>query len=622
MSQEAPFSSTRSGCWRLLKRIIFLFLGVVVVLVGLKFFFPRQLERWTAAGMEKLIPHLLAWRAGTGRFETKFRPKQTVMVPMRDGIQLATDLYLPDAGGPFPTIVIRTPYAKSEGKLSGEFFARYGYAVAVQDVRGRHSSQGDFYPFRNEVEDGVVFTHWLKQQSWCNGKIGAFGPSYLGFTQWAMAVGNPDLSAIAPTFITANLYNGIYHDGTFCELTFLHWALSSYGRYGDMRGAANVQKGYDHFPLVESDDVALKDIPFFDDWVSHPTPDSYWRAINVDHRFADISAPAFLTAGWYDFFRDEQLEDFQLFQKTAPAAAREKTKLLVGPWNHGFFNGNQNLYGIQQRKLEVIPFDFVRETKAWYDYSLKGISNGWDKRPPVRLYVLGKNEWQDEQQWPPARAVSRSYYFHSAGKAQTLQGDGLIDVNLPTTAELEDSFVYNPRQPVPTRGGSHGQPAACGPADQREVEGRPDILVYSSSELAAPVLVMGPVAARLYASSTALDTDFTAKLVDVFPDGKALIVCEGIVRARYRNGMGQAELMEAGKIYPFTIKVGHTAVLFQPGHRIRLEISSSNFPRYDANPNTGAPIATERNPVPATQKIYHGKEYPSALILPVVEEKR
>jgi putative CocE/NonD family hydrolase len=627
MPQETSFPGDTTpghksgfGCWRLLKRMLFLFFGFVVIIAGLWFLFPRQLQRWAAAGMEQIFPRYLAWRSGTGSFEGGVRPGQMVKVPMRDGIQLATDLYLPDARGPFPTIAIRTPYTKGEGKPVGEFFARYGYAVGVQDVRGRHASEGDFYPFRAEVEDGIDFTRWLKKQPWCNGKIGAFGGSYVGFTQWAMAVGNPDLSAIAPTFITANLYNGIYDDGAFGKLTFLHWSLTSYGRYGDMGGAANILKGYSHFPLIESDDVAGKDIPFFNDWVSHPTPDSYWHAMNVDHRFAEMSAPALLTAGWYDFFRDEQLNDFQLFQKTAPVPARGETKLLIGPWNHAFFNGNQDLYGIQQRKLEVIPFDFVREVKAWYDYSLKGISNGWDRRALARIYVLGKNDWRDEQQWPPARAMSRSYYLHSAGKAHTLDGDGSIDENLPAAPEPPDSFVYDPRRPAPTKGGSHGLPADCGPADQREVEHRPDVLVYSSRALTKPLLVMGKVMARIHASSTALDTDFTAKLVDVFPDGQALIVCDGIVRARYRKGLDKPELMQAGKVYPFTIPVGNTAVLFKAGHRIRVEISSSNFPRYDANPNTGADIATERHPIPATQNIFHGNDFPSTLILPVVEE--
>ncbi len=602
---------------RPLKRALALLACVALLLAGILLFFPGAVQSWLAAGMAGLLPRYLAWRAGTGSFQGGIPGKQTLHVPMRDGVSLATDLYLPTTPAPYPAIAVRTPYTKEEGRIVAEFFARYGYAVAIQDVRGRHASQGDFYPFRNEVNDGIDMIHWLKQQSWCSGKIGAFGGSYLGFTQWAMATGNPEITSIAPAFITANLYSGIYSAGAFGKLTFLQWCLTSYGRYGDMGGAANIQKGYRHFPLVESDDVALRDIPFYDDWVGHPAPDSYWQALSVDHRFAELRAPAFLTAGWYDFFLEAQLQDFQLLQRTAPSYVRENTKILIGPWNHSFFNPNQKQYGIRQGWLEVIPFEFVKEIKAWYDYSLKGIPNGWDRRTPLRLYVLGENRWRDEQTWPPANVSDQLFYVHSKGKAQTLQGDGLLAPGVPADAEPADSFPYDPRSPVPTKGGSHGLPETCGPVDQRDIEGRSDVLVYSTAPLKKPLLVMGPVRMRLFASSTAPDTDFTAKLVDVLPDGRALIICEGVVRARYRNGFEKPEFLEPGKIYKFEIVVGNTAILFQSGHRIRVEISSSNFPRYDPNPNTAGEIAFERSPATASQQVFHSHEYPSALILPV-----
>ena len=617
-AQDAnPAGKPRRRFRRILKWMLALSSGLVLLLASAWFVFPGTIQSWVAAGSAELLPHYLAWRAGTGSFQGGVPAGQTLQVPMRDGVSLATDVYLPTIAGPYPAIAIRTPYTKQEGRPVGEFFARYGYAVAVQDVRGRHASQGDFYPFRNEVTDGIDMTRWLKRQSWCNGRIGAFGGSYLGFTQWAMSIGNPEIAAIAPAFITANLYNGVYRAGAFGKLTFLHWCLTSCGRYGNMGGAVNILKGYQHFPLVESDDVALKDVPFYDDWVSHPTPDSYWQALSVDHRFAEMSAPAFLTAGWYDFFLDAQLDDFQHVQKTASPYVRQNTKMLVGPWNHAFFNPNQKQYGIRQGWLEVIPFEFVREVKAWYDYSLKGIPNGWDRRAPLRLYVLGENAWRDEQRWPPADVSDRPFYLHSGGKAETLQGDGSLDLNMPAGSEPADDFTYDPRNPVPTRGGSHGLPDSCGPADQREVEQRSDVLVYSSGPLKKPLLVMGSVAMRLFASTTAPDTDFTAKLVDVFPDGRSLIVCEGVVRARYRSGFERPELLETNRVYPFDIRVGNTAVLFKSGHRIRVEISSSNFPRYDPNPNTAGEVAAERNPVKASQKVWHNREHPSALILPV-----
>jgi putative CocE/NonD family hydrolase len=619
-SEARAASKPRRLARRIMKWILALLLGVLLLLAGIRFLFPGAIQSWVAAGLTEMLPHYLALRSGTGTIAGGLPQKETLHVPMRDGVVLATDLYLPTTPAPYPVIAVRTPYTKEEGKLVAEFFARYGYAVAIQDVRGRHASQGDFYPFRSEVTDGIDMTHWLKQQRWCNGKIGAFGGSYLGFTQWAMATGNPEITSIAPAFITANLYNGIYRAGAFGKLTFLRWCLTSYGRYGDMGGAGNIQKGYQHFPLAESDDVALRDVPFYDDWVSHPVPDSYWEALSVDHRFQELSAPAFLTAGWYDFFLEAQLQDFQLLQKTASSHVRENTKILVGPWNHSFFNPNQKGYGIRQGWLEVIPFEFVKEIKAWYDYSLKGIPNGWNRRAPLRLYVLGQNKWRDEQTWPPANVSDHLYYVHSGGKARSLQGDGSLDLKMPAVDEPSDGFSYDPRNPVPTGGGSHGLPESCGPVDQRDVERRPDVLVYSSAPLEKALLVVGPVKMRLFASSTSPDTDFTAKLVDVLPDGRAFIICEGVVRARYRNGLKKPEFLEPDKVYTFDIVVGSTAVLFQSGHRIRLEISSSNFPRYDPNPNTAGEIAVERNPVKASQHVWHNREYPSALILPVLPD--
>jgi uncharacterized protein len=603
---------------RFSKRAFLLALGLLLLLAAFVLLLPQTARRWASAGIEELLPHYLAWNAHTGRFVSRLASTQQLKVPVRDGIQLATDLYLPRGPGPYPTIAIRTPYTKAEGRLIADFFTRYGYAVAIQDVRGRHASEGEFYPFRAEVDDGVDFTRWLKQQSWCNGRIGGFGMSYLGFTQWAMAIGNPDLTSFVPTLITANLYHGLYQGGAFGKLTFLHWSLTSHGRYGDGNGAAQIERGYRHFPLVGSDDAALKDIPFYNDWVTHPTLDAYWRTLNVDHRFQEITAPALLIAGWYDFFLEAQLRDFQLIQKTAPPRVRERTRILIGPWNHGFFNGNQQRYGIRQGKLELVPFEFVHAVKEWYDYSLKGAPNGLDRRPPVRIYVLGQNVWRDEYTWPPAAAVPRLFYLHSVGKAETLAGDGTLDATAPSHAEPLDRFVFVPTNPVPTLGGAHGLPAVCGPADQREIEQRSDVLVYTSAPLQDPLLVMGAVRVRLFASSTARDTDFTAKLVDVFPEGQALIVCEGITRARYRKGLDKPELLEPGRTSEFEIHTGSTAVQFQPGHRVRLEISSSNFPRYDLNPNTGTEIATESNPVPATQLVSHTQEFPSVLILPVI----
>lgn len=588
-----------------------------VALAGFRFCCPKAAQAVAAYCGSQLLIRTLALRAGTGWAGEGFRLQEDVEVAMRDGVRLSTDIYLPESPGPHPAIAIRTPYTKREAKLIGEFFARYGYAVAVQDTRGRHGSGGEFYPFRAEVADGVDFARWIREQRWCNGRIGGFGASYLGFTQWAMAAGDSQVTSIAPTFITGDLHGAIYKGGGFGELTYLHWSLSSYGRYGDWAGAKNIQRGFRHSPLIESDNAALRDIGFYNDWVSHPQPDGYWREMSPMSQVARISTPAFMTAGWYDFMLDGQIRDFQRVRREAAEPARRGTKLLIGPWSHHFFNANLKNYDIEQRWLEAAPFEFVKETKDWLDASLKGASNGWERRSAVRVYVLGANVWRDEEDWPPPGVSERLYYLRSGGKARTLNGDGELTTEAPAEAEPEDSFVFDPKNPAPTKGGSHGDAQMAGPADQRDVEQREDVLVYTSQALQRPLLVMGQVKARIFAASSAVDTDFTAKLVDVFPDGRALIVCEGMIRGRYREGTAQPKLLTPGAVYDFEIELGHTAVSFGVGHRIRLEISSSNAPRYDVNPNTGAEIATERTRVAARQRVMHGAGYRSALLLPV-----
>lgn len=596
-------------------------LAIAVLLAGFRFLFPAAARAAAESIGAQFLIRTLALRAGTGwagegvRFETNLR------VPMRDGARLATDLYLPATAGPHPAIIVRTPYSKAEGKLIGEFFARYGYAVAVQDTRGRHRSEGEFYPFRFEAQDGADFAAWVRKQAWCDGKIGAFGLSYLGFTQWAMAASSPHLASIAPTFIAGDLYEGLYKGGAFGQLTYLEWSLMSHGRYGDWAGAKNIKRGFARLPLIDSDGAALRDIPFYNDWVSHPEPDEYWQSLSAMRRVEGMTAPAFLTAGWYDFMLDGQIRDFQRIRARAPANVRVGTKILIGPWSHSFFNANLKNYGVEQRWLEAIPFEFVKASKDWLDFSLMGAANGWEQRPAVRAYVLGANVWREEEEWPPPGSQERRFFLRSGGNARTLEGDGRLAVEPPASQEPEDTFQFDPSNPVPTKGGGHGNAWTAGPVDQREVERRQDVLVYTSDAMEQPLLVMGQVRARVYAASTARDTDFTAKLVDVFPDGRALIVCEGILRTRYRDGLDRPKLMRPGEVCSLDIELGPAAVSFQPGHRIRLEISSSNAPRYDVNPNTGGEIATERTRVSATQRVLHGPAQPSALILPVVSRQ-
>lgn len=567
---------------------------------------------------EAIICRFVARQAATGPFTSGVSLERNVLVPMRDGVRLATDLYRPTGPGPFPVILIRLPYGKSGiGGLLASFFARYGYLVAAQDTRGRYDSEGEFYPWACEQADGHDTVRWLAAQPWCNGKIGTLGASYFGYTQWALAPGNPQVTALLPIFTASSIYNAFYAGGAFLKMAALGWSLENCGRRYAAVGARKLWKGYEHLPLITSDDAALHNIPFFDDWVSHPTPDDYWAAIDVTAKIPTISAPVFLVSGWYDLFNVPQLDDWAEIQKRAKAPVRELSKIIIGPWNHSFVNPHQRNYGLRA-PLWQYPLEPVGDWKRWFDYVLKGEPNGWGEQAPVRLYVLGENRWRDEQEWPLARTVYTRYYLHSAGRANTARGDGWLDACPPTDSEPADSFVYDPLRPVPTVGGANLDPRHAGPADQRRVEAREDVLVYSTSPLTQATEVTGPVVLTLFASSDAPDTDFTAKLVDVFPDGRALLLCDGIIRARYRNGLDRPELLQAGAVYRFTIRLGNTSVLFGAGHRIRLEVSSSNFPRFDRNPNTGTDVAREGQTRVARQRVWHDAERPSYLALPII----
>ena len=517
--------------------------------------------------VEKILLRIMTWRAGTGKFTYKFSIEKNVMIPMNDGIRLSADIYLPIGKEPFPVVLTRLPYGKASCAIFAEIFASYGYAFIVQDTRGKFGSEGEFYPFIHEKEDGKATTAWVKAQPWCNGKIGMFGISYFGYTQWALAPGNRDITSMVPIVTTSNIYNLIYWGGAFEELSFLDWSLSVHGRSLNTEYVKNMDKAYSALPLIDKDRIAYKDVPNYKDWVSHPTPDEYWSQLSVEDQIQEVHVPMLLIAGWYDIFNTGQLKDFELIRKIGQPGVATGTKMLIGPWNHGFSDRTiERAYGIKRSRLELFPFVLLKAVKGWYDYSLKGITNRWESRPPVKLYVLGENVWRYENEWPLARTVYTGYYLHSGGNANTLEGDGRLDLVNPLDKEPVDSFVYDPKGPVPTVGGSNLILDNSGPMDQREVEKREDVLVYSTEPLLSSLEVTGPVRLSVHVSSDAFDTDFTGKLVDVFPDGRTFLICDGILRARYRNGLDKPALMESGKIYKLDVFLGNTSVLFKKGH--------------------------------------------------------
>jgi uncharacterized protein len=554
-----------------------------------------------------------------------------VEAKMRDGTILRADVYRPKAAEEkFPVLLERTPYDKRNSAGFAVRAAAHGYVVIIQDVRGRYSSDGDWYPFKNESNDGYDTVEWAAALPYSNGKVGMIGGSYVGATQMLTAIAHPPhLAGICPVVTASNYHEGwTYQGGAFEQWFNESWTL---GLAQDtlnrtVQKNTNAQNGmwklpltqYPLFELPQGDsDLTRSLAPYFLDWLAHPNYDEYWKRWSIEEHFSDINVPVLTIAAWYDIFQGGSLRNYiGIKQHGASDAARKEQRLVVTIGGHAGSG----------RKIGDVDFGPAAEreeddvTLAWYDSLLRGESNDFSKAKPVQIFVMGTNQWRDEDDWPLARAHDTRYFLHSAGKANSVSGDGNLSTG-PPHAETADHYIYDPANPAPTVGG----PLCCdskhlkpGPRDQRGVEARSDVLVYSTPALAQDLEVTGPVTLELFASSSAVDTDFTAKLVDVWPDGFAQNLTEGIVRARYRDSREQPQLLNPGQTYKIFLDLWATSNIFRKGHRLRLEVSSSNFPRFDRNLNTGEENASARKPVSATNTIYHDAEHPSALILPVV----
>lgn len=567
---------------------------------------------------------------------------RNVPVPMRDGVILYADVYRPAGPGPYPALLQRTPYDKQNPSTTMTFILRAtarGYAAIVQDTRGRFESEGAFFAFVNERQDGYDTIDWLAAQPWCDGNIGMFGGSYVGLTQWQAAIsGHPALKAIVPNVTASNYHNGWTYQGGAFELGFnLSWTLSVLAINTVLRkravdpaveatfqalldGADDQMTEFARLPLA-GHPILSEFAPYYDAWVNHPTYDDFWADLDVSTRYDTLNVASYNIGGWYDIFLGGTIDNFTGMRSRGPAALRDRQRLLLGPWNHGGMARGNPIgavdFGMRSTGA-VIDADGLQ--LAWYDRWLRGIENGVDGQPPVRLFVMGTNRWRDEQEWPLARTDWQEWYLHSGGKANTLNGDGVLSRDAPTN-EPPDTYVYNPRNPVPTMGGGlccNNVFTLGGSYDQRFVEAREDVLVYSTPPLDQPVEVTGPVKLILHASSSAPDTDWTAKLVDVAPCGEARSLTDGILRARYRHSMREGTLITPGEVVQYEVDLWATSNTFLAGHRIRLEVSSSNFPRFDRNPNTGELPGRSMEMVSALQSVFHTSEYPTRLVLPVI----
>jgi uncharacterized protein len=569
-----------------------------------------------------------------------------VPVVMRDGVALYADIYYQD-DRPRPAILSRLPYNKDS--IEAPYIPEprraidAGFVLVVQDTRGRGASGGEFYPFRDEAADGYDTVEWVAAQSWCDGNVGMTGASYFGATQWlAASLQPPHLKAIFPIMTAHDYHQGwTYQGGAFSlgfNLTWTLWALAPDTLARQVsEGHASPQELQElldtldqtyaiahHLPLSDLA-VLNKTAPYYRDWIAHEVDGDFWQRWSPCSYHARVCVPAFHVGGWYDLFLGGTLGNYLgMRQHGASEVVQQGQYLLVGPWTHGTTTGT-----FAERDFGALTdaniVDLTDLQLRWFTHWLCPNDAQQYDEPRVRIFTMGTNQWRDASDWPLPETEWVRYYLRGGGDANSVAGDGRLDREAPSLEEPIDTFRYDPRDPVPTWGGPTFLPgltvaANAGPRDQHQVETRSDVLVYTSPPLTEDLDVTGPIRVTLYASTTAVDTDFTAKLVDLFPDGRAFNLTEGIIRARFRNGMHHVELVEPGVVTEYVIDACATSNVFRDGHRIRLEISSSNFPRFDRNTNTGHPLGIDgpTDLISAVQCVYHTPHFPSHITLPVI----
>ncbi|MCC7133940.1 MAG: CocE/NonD family hydrolase [Gemmatimonadales bacterium] len=569
------------------------------------------------------------------------------MVPMRDGVRLATDVYRPGGAGPWPVILIRTPYNKAStgSAAQGQRLAAWGYAVAIQDVRGKHQSEGIFRVQADDPDDGYDTVDWLARQPWSTGKVGTIGCSYPGEAQIFLAKRrHPAHLAMVPQAAAGPArYLSVINGGAY-ELALMFGWLRANGSKVHLQPAPGTPDSLvalsrpflsarQDLPAVDFQ-AAWQTLPIADmsrrvpgpptDWeafVTHGPGDPWWRGFNLLTDADTIATPGLHVGSWYDYGVTETLGYFARFRRAgADARTRDGQYAIIAPTAHCDFERATAETMVGRRPVGDARFDYTGVYRRWFDHWLKAEGNLNDL-PRVQYFVMGRGEWRSATDWPVPGTKFTRYYLRSDGRANSRFGTGTLSLDAPGK-EPADEFVYDPATPVPSKGGAlccTGTPdAPPGAFDQSDVEARHDVLVYSTPPLTQGVEITGPIEAVLHVSSSATDTDFTVKLVDVYPDGTAYNVQEGILRARYRDGFDRETRMVPGTVYPIRVNVHATSNYFGPGHRIRVEISSSNFPRFDRNLNLGTDNSRERGMAVARNVIHHSARYPSHLVLPIV----
>lgn len=573
--------------------------------------------------------------------------ERDIEIPMRDGCVLKADMFRPDTPEKLPVLLNRTPYDKKFPQISFNTIdalraAQRGYNVVFVDTRGRYASPGTFNCFIDDPADGYDTIEHLARQPWADGKVGMFGASYMGATQWLAATQTPpSLKAMVPA-ITASDYhdNWTYQGGCFALFFNVSWLMTNLALARLMREREEKEEARKELALVMNQIDTMREVlkhvplsefplfrtgaPYFFDWLEHPYYDSYWKQLCIEEYHHKIDVPTLNFGGWYDIFAGGTVRNYMGMRAKAPGNGR-KARLVMGPWYHTLPLVSLVGQADMGFRAGYVSIDFDGQQLNFFDHWLKGVSNTAGDDGPVSIYTINANTWRDEKDWPIPGTEWRRYYLHSRGNANTLDGDGALATEAPGN-EPSDIFLYNPLNPVPTNGGGlccYQNAFSGGAFDQTSIERRADVLVYTTEPLAEDTEITGPVSLTLYAASSAPDTDFTAKLVSIGPCGcSAMNLTDGIIRARVRESKSEPKLITPGKVYEYTIDMWQTSILLRKGDRIRLEVSSSNFPRFDRNPNTGHDLFVDADMQPAIQTIMHDRTNASYLTLPVIPARR
>ncbi|MFD0672799.1 CocE/NonD family hydrolase [Cohnella sp. GCM10027633] len=569
-------------------------------------------------GCEKLTPLIVYDDPSLSQASYGVNDLGTFLVPMRDGVRLATDVYLPEGIAPgtrLPTIVVRTCYDRNLRKEAFLRWAYKGYAVVNQDVRGRADSEGELVPFYHEREDGSDTIDWIIAQPWSNGDVGMWGASYLGYVVMAAATsGHPSLKAVVNEVnVGSPFVDTVRRGGTVCSWPLLCWTLAqSVGTRTDFQIFAGVtvdpEKAVDARPIRDIPRQMIgRDSGPWDLWSEHPEYDDFWRQCTHSERADRVNVPMFVISGWYDGDSAGVSETWRLLTEHDVPNRR----IWLGPWEHGP-NRSRDFKGVAHGEDSVV-YDYDANVLRWFDRYLKGVRNGIDTEPRARYYVVGENEWRDSDDWTPSESTATPFYLGGQGRANSAYGDGTLSGAPPggVADASADTYVYNPADPV----------ADCGerePENRRTIELRQDVLCYTSEKLAEPLTVAGELSAVLYASSSAVDTDWVVALSDVDEAGNSILLSSYIVRAKYRNGYDKPEPLTPGRAERFDIFMPNLAHRFAAGHRIRFSVTSSSKFVAFPNSNTGLNPYDDPEPIAATQTIYHSAEYPSHVLLPVL----